>query len=322
MKRFHAVLGGLMLMVCAAGTGAEEKTEAKAETTAEAKAEDRKVGGHGNLDRFAQPLVVEGAPFSNFAMSALPATWVWGTVGALYGKHEVGRADYEQISGEAAAGFMWSPAKLDRFALGGKFAFLQVNSVHTHVPPVIDEWETYVDMSELNVFFQYDVIRKNFKKLSTVLLTPFLRFHLPTDTSRLRPSRHIPIKKILGPEVGVGPYVLVEPGVAFAATLGPATFYASTGLGLGAIVDESFLLLWNLNVGAAVKVPLVHLIVETGGYLIHQKNHDLFAWQVSPGIRFVHKKMRYELAARFGLGDASTHSYGIFTAGFAVHWIR
>jgi hypothetical protein len=310
MKRRVWALCGLVLLLFPAGAAADEK------------AEEKKESGADHLDSFAQPLVLEAAPFSHFNMSALPATWVWGTVGALYGRHEVGRADYEQVSGEAAAGFMWSPRKLDRFALGGKFAFLQVNSMHTRVPPVIDEWDTYVDMSELNVFLQYNALRKSFEKLSTILLTPFVRFHLPTDTSRLRPSRHIPIKKILGPEVGVAPYVLVEPGVAFAATLGPATFYASSGLGLGSIVDEGFLLLWNLSVGAAVKVPLVHLVVETGGYLVHQKNHDLFAWQVSPGIRFVHKHMRYELGARIGLGDSSTHSYGLVTAGFAVHWIQ
>jgi hypothetical protein len=306
MKRFHAALCGLALLVCAAVAAAEEKEG----------------GGSDHLDLFAQPLVLEAAPFSQLSMSALPATWVWGTVGALYGKRSVGRADYEQVSGEAAAGFMWSPAKLDRFALGARFAFLQVNSMHTRVPPVIDEWKSYVDMGELNVFLQYNALKKIFKKLSTILLTPFLRFHLPTDTSRLRQWRHMPIKKILGPEVGIAPYVLVEPGVAFAATLGPATFYASTGLGLGSIVDEGFLLLWNMNVGAAVKVPLVHLIVETGGYVVHQKNHDLFAWQVSPGIRFFHKHMRYELGARIGLSDSSTHSYGTVTAGFAVHWIR
>lgn len=276
-----------------------------------------------NLDRYASPLVVEASPFSSFAVSALPRTTVWGQLGALYGKTKVGRARYEQVSGQVGVGFTWSPKLFDhRFGLGAKLDALQLNALHTHVPPAIDEWETFVDLSEFNLFAEFVALRKAVSGLSTLLVTPFLRLHLPTDTSRLRLSRHIPIKKILGGEAAEGPPVLVEPGLAFGVTVGPATFYASTGLALGALAGECFLLLWNLNVGAAVKVPLVVLIVETGGVIVHHKRHDSVQWQVSPGLRFEHKSFKVELSARFGLSEFSRIPYGIFTVGFALHWCR
>jgi hypothetical protein len=287
------------------------------------------------FEHYVQPLHAEAAPILSPPLGAVPRTELWGSVGLLYGKERLGRATYRLVATRLVVGGEWSPGKLDRLGIGASLVAFQTTHTNTDLPPAIDEWRSYFDLGPLRLHARFMALRISRRGLE-LGLTPFLRLVLPTDTSRIRESRDMPIRRVLDDRVLDAPYVLVEPGVSFGITVGPASLFTHQGAVLAPIHGEAFHFLWSMHYGVGVDIlGVVDVSVEIAGLLrptrAHQEDPDrdrasraepyFMAFGLCPGVRLKRGALDYELAARIGLTEDALYAYGDFTIAFTVTWV-
>jgi hypothetical protein len=251
-------------------------------------------------------------------------------VGVRYAACDVGRTTYRVVQTALVLGGEWSPEKLRRLGLGGELVALQTTTLMTELPPLIDEKRTSADLGVLRLrarFRAFELARSTPQKgyRFELALTPFFSLGLPTDTSRLRWERRMPIRGALDDRVVDGPYFLVEPGAAFGMTLGVFSFYTHQGWLFAPIHGEDKThFVYAMHYGLAARLAeVVELSTELDGLLRFTRDYageQLFPWAFSPGVRFLHGDWAFELSARVGLNDDAYDPYGDITAAFGVAW--
>jgi hypothetical protein len=276
-----------------------------------------------DFSKFVPPLKAEGGPLVSPPVSPVPSTGAGATLSMLYGKRERGRTTYELVSGMLLLSGQWSPEKVPRLGLGAEIVALQMSSMHTELPPAIDEWLTFFDLGMLRLHVAFVAFQLE-SGIVQLAVTPFFRIGLPTDTSRIRDARSIPIRAVLDDRVAVEPYMLIEPGVSLGLTVGPASFYTHQAPVLAPVIGEVFHFFWSMHVGAAVSILGKLLIaVELAGLFRATedfRDERLAALAICPGIRYVHGSLSYELSSRIGLTPDAHEPYGDFTLAFSVAW--
>jgi hypothetical protein len=272
-----------------------------------------------------QPLRVEAGPLISPALGPIPRTEVFAAGGFLYRTRERGRATYSAFGTRAVLGGEYNPEWIDRrLGLGGSFVVFQ--SVHDHVdlPPVIDERTSFFDLGPLRLQAKLIAFKTRAGPLD-LAITPFLRLGLPTDTSRQRRHRRMPIRRVLDDRVIEAPYFLIEPGAAAGGTIGPVSFFTHQAPVIAPIHDVQTHLLWSMRFGAGIRiVDVIEIAAEIGGLMRATEDFQedrLNAWSVDPGLRLITGVLEWELAARFGITDEAHYPYGKVTAGFAVVWV-
>lgn len=275
------------------------------------------------FEKLVPPLMVEGGPLLSPPLSAVPATGASAGLAVLFGRTQRGRTTYELVSGRLLLSGQWSPKKVPRLGVGAQLVALQSTNLHTRLPPAVDEWNNFFDLgpARLWVSFMAVALARGPVELA---VTPFFRMMLPTDTARLRDERRLPIRRVLDDRVAYSPYMLFEPGLSLALTVGPASFYTHQAPVLAPVFGEVFHFLWSMHVGAAVNIlGKVHLVAELSALLRPTRDftdEPLTAVAVCPGVRYVHGSLSFELSSRIGVTDDAYDPYGDFSLGFAVAW--
>jgi hypothetical protein len=285
--------------------------------------------------RFVHPFHVEAAPVVSPPVSPVPRTQLVAGLGFLYGTQENGRTTYRILSTRLVVGGEWSPEKLPALGLGAELVAFQTTHYNTDLPPAVDEWRHFFDLGPLRIHAHYMAlaIRRGKAELA---LTPFLRFVFPTDTSRIREFRDMPIRHVLDDRAFSAPYFYIEPGASLGFTVAFLTLYTHQSPVLAPVHGESFQFFWSMHYGVAVDIlELVDVSVEVAGLLratrAHQEDPDrdregehgpyFTAFALCPGVRLKKGAFTYEVAARIGLTEDAYHAYGDFTLAFALTWI-
>lgn len=281
------------------------------------------------LDAFVDPIRAEAGPILSPAVGPIPRDGIWATEGVRYASCELGRTTYTVVQTALVVGGEWVPRDW-RVGLGGELVAFQTTTLLTEVPPLIDEKETKLDIGVLRLRARvraFELARSTPKEgyRFELALTPFFSLGLPTDSSRIRWSRRMPIRGALDDRVFDGPYLLIEPGAAFGATLGVFSFYAHQGFVFAPIVGEDTThFVWSMHYGLAARIAdVVELSTELDGLLRFTRDYGggrLFPWAFSPGVRVLGGEMAYELSARIGLDRDARHPYGDFTLALGVAW--
>jgi len=276
------------------------------------------------FDGFVEPLRVEGGPLISPALGPLPRTDVFAAAGVLYRTRERGRATYTGVGTRLVLGGEWRPDWFDgRLGLGGSLVALQTTHDHVDLPPLIDEWTSFYDLGPLRVRARVIAFRFAAGPLD-LAITPFLRLGLPTDTSRTRRHRRIPVRRVIDDRVIEAPYVLIEPGVSVGGTIGPVSFFTHQAPIAAPIVDVETHFLWSMHYGAGIRIADVfEVAAEVSGLLRATEDFQerkLSAWSVDPGIRLITGEWEWELSSRLGISDQAQVPFGTFTIGLAVCW--
>jgi hypothetical protein len=281
------------------------------------------------------PIRAQAGPIISPPLGAVPRTELWASAGVLYGRNDHGRTTYRLLIASLVLGGEWSPKKLPGLGLGGEIVALSITNIGTELPPAIDEWVTFPDLGILRLHARYLALSLR-TKIVELAVTPFLRLGLPTDTSRLRENRHMPIRHVLDDRTVNAPYVLIEPGVNVGLTLGPVSVYTHQAPVLAPVSGEVFHFFWSMHVGAAVDIlHVVDLSFDVTGLLRSTKAHQedgetdrarrlapfLEAFALCPGIRLKKGTFDYEISARIGITDEAHDTYGDFTLAFAMTWV-
>ncbi|MBW2260558.1 MAG: hypothetical protein JRG91_01190, partial [Deltaproteobacteria bacterium] len=251
------------------------------------------------FESYVFPIRAQAGPLLSPPLGAVPRTELWGSAGVLYGKSGQGRTTYRLLTARLVLGGEWSPKKLPKLGLGGEIVALQVTNLNTELPPAIDEWVTFFDLGILRLHARYMAFSMR-TKIMELAVTPFLRLGLPTDTSRVRENRHMPIRHVLDDRTVNAPYVLIEPGVNVGLTLGPVSIYTHQAPVLAPVHGEAFHFIWSMHFGAAVDIlHVVDVSFDISGLLrptkAHQEDPDtdrasraepyLTAFALCPGVR-------------------------------------
>ncbi|MBN1770658.1 MAG: hypothetical protein JXB32_05310, partial [Deltaproteobacteria bacterium] len=167
---------------------------------------------------FALPLSVEGGPVIAPALGVAPASYVWGSVAAAGGSWSVGQAGYTEVFGRVVLGGAWSPSFFERLSFGGELVVLTGHSIHTTVPPALDEWTTDFDLGELRVTISGLAWATELPDDELQLgVRPHVRLTLPSDISRWNEGRRAaPLRRVLGDDVRDHEFVGVDLGGTFA----------------------------------------------------------------------------------------------------------
>jgi hypothetical protein len=287
------------------------------------------------FDSYVFPIRAQVGPILSPPLGAVPRTELWGSAGVLYGRNEHGRTTYRLLMASLVLGGEWSPKKLPGLGLGGEIVALQMTNIGTELPPAIDEWVSFFDLGVLRLHGRYMAFSLK-AAIVELAVTPFLRLSLPTDTSRLRENRHMPIRHVLDDRTVNAPYVLIEPGVNVGLTLGPVSIYTHQAPILAPVHGEAFHFIWSMHVGAAVDILHVFDVsLDVTGLLrptkAHQEDPDsdrasraepyLTAFALCPGLRLKKGSFDYEISARIGITDDAHNAYGDFTLAFAMAWV-
>ena len=209
--------------------------------------------------------------------------------------------------------------------MGGDITAFQVTRVSTEVPPAIEENDTYADLGPSRLYAKVKALELGKEGSFRLLVTPFARFGLPTDTSRTREERRMPVRGVIDDRVIGGPYFSIEPGVSAGFAIGIFSAYVHQSFPIVPIHDQDVTHVFFANHLGARVLLFDHLEVvgELGGLLRLTEAYDgerLSAWSVSPGLRWIGESLSLELSARFGLGDDSRDAYGLCTLFAAVAW--
>jgi len=189
---------------------------------------------------------------------------------------------------------------------------------------VIDEWTSFYDLGPLRLRARMVAFRLATGPLE-LAITPFFRLGLPTDTSRVREHRRVPIRRVIDDRVIEAPYFLIEPGVSVGGAIGPVSYYTHQAPIIAPIHDVDTHFLWSMHYGAGIRiVDLLEVAAEISGLLRATddfQERKLSAWSVDPGIRLITGSLEWEISARFGISDQAAVPFGVVTAGFAVCWV-
>jgi hypothetical protein len=276
---------------------------------------------------FVHPLRAEAGPVISPALSPLPRTELFGGLGFAFAREERGRAAYATLQGALLLGGAWAPEQAPDLGLGGELVALQATFVHTEVPPAIDEWARFADLGMLRVHVRYAVWRPEGRdKGPDLVLTPFLRLGLPTDTARLRPARRMPVRRVVDPRVFEAPCVLVEPGASLAVVWGPVSFFTHEAPVFAPVVDSVFHFFWSSHVGAGLRLwRRFELALESSALVRTTEDYSgerLAAFSVDPGLRLHLGDFALELSTRIALSDDARHPYGELTSFLGLAWAR
>ena len=288
-----------------------------------------------SFESYVFPIRAQAGPILSPPLGAVPRTEIWGSAGVLYGKNEHGRTTYRLLVASLALGGEWSPKKLPGLGLGGEIVALQMTNLGTLLPPAIDEWVSFFDLGILRLHGRYMALSLE-AGIVELALTPFLRLSLPTDTSRVRENRNMPIRHVLDDRTVNAPYVLIESGINLGLTLGPVSIYTHQAPVLAPVHGEAFHFIWSMHLGAAVDIlHVVDVCLDIAGLLrptkAHQEDPDndrasraepyLTAFALCPGVRLKAGTFDYEVSARIGITEDAYNAYGDFTLAFAMAWV-
>jgi hypothetical protein len=282
------------------------------------------------FDAFVSPLRAEAGPVLSLAVDPVPANRIWASAGVRYASQEEGRATYSVLQSAVVLGGEWSPEKVERLGIGADLVAFQTTTLMADLPPVIHEERTMYDLGPLRLRAKVRALEARretpVKRYRFELaLTPFFSLGLPTDTSRIREERRMPVRGIVDDRVFEGPHFLIEPGAALGMSLGVFAFYAHQGALFAPIHGEDKThFYYAMHYGLAARIAeVVELAAELNGLLRFTRDYNeqrLFPWAFSPGVRLLHGQMAYELSARIGLNDDAYDPYGDFTLALAVAW--
>lgn len=283
-----------------------------------------------DLRDFVSPLQAEAGPVLSPAVDPVPANKIFGSVGVRYAKKREGRATYSVLQTALVIGGEWSPKKLDRLGVGADLVAFQTTTLMVDLPPVIHEDRTLYDLGPLRLRAKlraFEVERETPGKgyEFQLVLTPFFGLGFPTDTSRIREERRMPVRGVIDDRVFEGPYFLIEPGAALGMRLGVFTFYTHQGaLFVPIHGQDKTHVYYSMHYGLAARIAdVVEIVAETNGLLRFTKDYNeerLFPWAFSPGLRLRFDELSYEISARVGLNDDAYHPYGDFTLALGVAW--
>ena len=287
-------------------------------------------GKQPGLKNFIAPLRAQAGPVLSLPLGAIPTTEIWASMGFRYGTYDRGLATYKVVQTALVLGGEWSPSSLDRLGLGGSITAFTSTTLMIDLPPAIDEKSTYFDLGLMEIHGRFRILELKWrgpdKKWPLELaLTPFFRLGLPTDTSRIREDRHMPIRGVIDDRVIDGPYFLIEPGAALGVTLGVFCVYTHQGVLFAPIHGQDKThVFYSMHYGLGARIAgLVEIVVEANGLMRFTENiaHErLAAWAVSPGVRLVLDSASLELSSRLGLGNDAYDPYGDVTLGLTFGW--
>jgi hypothetical protein len=278
------------------------------------------------LDGFVHPLRAEAGPVISPALSPLPRTELHGGLGFAFAREERGRASYTTLQGALLLGGAWAPERVPELGLGGELVALQTTFVRTEVPPAIDEWARFADLGTLRLHARYVAWRREGRDHGPdLVLTPFVRLGLPTDTARLRPNRRMPARRVIDPRVFEAPCVVVEPGASLAVVWGPVSFFAHEAPVFAPVVDQVFHFFWSSHLGAGIRLwRRLELAVETSALVRTTEDfagERLAAFSVDPGLRLHLRDFALELSTRIALTDDARHPYGELTGFLGLGFV-
>jgi hypothetical protein len=277
------------------------------------------------FEDFVEPLRVEAGPLLSPALGPIPRTDVFGAAGVLYRTRERGRATYSAVGTRLVLGGEWNPDWIDgRIGLGGSLVAFQTFHDHVDLPPMIDEWTSFYDLGPIRLRARMVGFRTATGPLE-LAITPFFRLGLPTDTSRIREHRRVPIRRVIDDRVIDSPYFLIEPGVSVGGTIGPVSFFTHQAPILAPIHDVDNHFLWSMHYGVGVRIADVfEIAAEISGLMRATddfQERKLSAWSVDPGLRLITGSLEWEVSSRLGISDHADVPFGIFTIGFAICWV-
>ncbi len=276
-----------------------------------------------DFDKLVDPLRAEAGPLISPPIGAVPSSGAWAGLGFLYGRRDVGRTEYRLIGTRLVLGGEWSPIGLGVLGIGASLVALQTTTLDTRLETDLDDWRTALDLGELRVHVRFMALRLT-RGIAEIALTPFFRLGLPTDTSRTNWERDQPLRRVLDDRVALAPYFLIEPGVSFAVTMGPATLYTHQAPILSVIHEEKLHFLWSMHFGVGFSIAgILELVAEASGLLRATRDYrdrHFHAFALCPGIRVKKGPFSYEISSRIGLTPDAYHAYGDFTVAFVVAW--
>lgn len=314
-----AVLG---LFLCA---GAVEDDEEEGEASEDPAAAE---GGRRVFWEYVEPLRAEAGPILSPAIGAVPSSRLWGSVGLRYAKTQEGLGRYSVLQTAVVLGGEWSSENLPRLGLGADLVAFTSTTLLVDLPPVIHESRTFYDLGPLRIRGKLLVLEELWgsgKAGGVLVLTPFFSLGFPTDTSRTREERRMPVRGVMDDRVFEGPYFLIEPGVAFAASLWVFSLYTHQGALFAPVHGQDLThFYWAMHYGlSAVIIKRLEIVAEVSGLLRFTRDYNderLFPWAFSPGFRVRLGEFSLELSARVGLNDDAYDPFGGFTLGMGVTW--
>ncbi|MBW2278872.1 MAG: hypothetical protein JRF63_15370, partial [Deltaproteobacteria bacterium] len=224
------------------------------------------VADEPTFEDFVEPLRVEAGPLISPALGPIPRTHVFGAAGVLYRSRERGRATYTGLSTRLVLGGEWNPDWIDgRIGLGGSLVAFQSLHDHVDLPPVIDEWTSFYDLGPLRLRARMIAFRLATGPLE-LALTPFFRLGLPTDTSRIRQHRRVPVRRVIDDRVIEAPYFLIEPGVSVGGAIGPVSWFTHQAPIVAPIHDVETHFLWSMHYGLGIRIgDIFEIAAEIAG---------------------------------------------------------
>lgn len=276
---------------------------------------------------FLPPLSVEGGAVVAPSLGVAPANYVWGGLAAAGGAWSAGRAEYEEVFGRLVVGGVWTPSFFQRLSFGADFAALAVHSIHTVVPPAIDEWAADFDVGELRVAISGLPWAVDLPDDEVQLgVRAHVRLTLPTDISRWNEGRRAaPLRRVLGDDIREHEFVGIDLGGTFAVQWTLLTAYQTLCLVPVAVVDSEPQFLLASTTGAGLALGLgFELLLELNvlGRLTEAPAGAgrLGAVAVSPGVRWGTGGLRLGLEARVGLVEDAAAPYGDATLGLTARY--
>jgi len=277
---------------------------------------------------FISPVSIEAGEIVAPAIDVAPATYFKGQIGVGGGGWDVGRASYSEVFSKMIFGINWSPSILRRrFSIGLDFSPLLLHSLHTSVPPAIDEWHSECDLSDLRLALSgLAWVWNNSKRSMALGLRPYFRMTFPTDTSRWNTTRIAsPIRRVFGDDIKEHEYVGIDIGEGFAWKWKIITLYETLSMVTVAIVDSKTQFLLSFITGIGIYIGHGFELVVELDFLGRLTEAPAGAGRMTavaacPGFRWKRKKFEISLESRIGLGIDSEPSYGDGSGGLVIKY--
>jgi len=273
------------------------------------------------------PVTGQAGLILSTAEGPLTGTGAFCSFGLGFGKREKGRTDYSRLSSTVLLGGEWSPESAAWLGIGGEAAVLQTNTFFTRLPPVIDEKETYADIGNLRIKVKARLLERSWrlhKRDLELTVTPFFKLGMPTDTSRLRPNRRMPVRRVVNQTVFYNPYFTVETGISASLNLFFAGLHTHQALLAVPVPGGTGRIYYSMHTWLAASIAShVEIIAQVDALLSSGKgsgNSKYNGFGFSPGVRINISSISLEMAVRMKMNDDGYWQYGDFQGLFSLLW--
>ncbi len=283
--------------------------------------------GEAAYAHHVSPVVGQAGTVLSTARDPVPSTSLLVSGGFRFGEQVRGRAVYRSLSSALLVGGRWQPSGLPLLCLGGEFVAFQTNTIHTRVPPVVEEKSTFADLGNLRLGVTarlLELARPVGDRAFELTLSPFFYLGLPTDTSRLREEQHMPVRAVVDGTVFDGPYLTIEPGVSASATLWVFGLHTHQALLIAPVVDGRTQAYWSMHTWLTADIAQrVDIVLQVDALLASRERYQMEpfgAWGLSPAVRLHTGAVSWELAARLAISEDGYAPFGDVSGIFTFYW--